>query len=70
MYLAVKDVYRPRWTNAIHDEWIRNLLASRPELKRELLVRTRDLMNTNARDSLVTGYEAVIDSLKGCTRRV
>lgn len=64
MYLAVKDVYRPRWTNAIHDEWIRNVLANRPDLKREPLERTRDLMNTNAHNSLVTGYEPLIASLR------
>ena len=48
MYLAVGDVYRPRWTDAIHEEWIRNLLESRPDLRRTQLERTRDLMNRHA----------------------
>jgi predicted nucleic acid-binding protein len=63
MYLAVKDVYRPRWTDAIHEEWIRNVLERRPDLRRTQLERTRDLMNRNARDSLVTGYEGLIEGL-------
>ena len=63
MYFAVKDVYRPRWTDAIHEEWIRAVLENRPDLRRAQLERTRDLMNHNARDSLVTGYEGLIDGL-------
>jgi predicted nucleic acid-binding protein len=63
MYLAVKDVYRPRWTDAIHEEWIRNLLENRPDLRRAQLERTRDLMNRHARDSMVTGYEGLIEAL-------
>jgi predicted nucleic acid-binding protein len=63
MHLAVKDVYRPRWTDAIHDEWIRSVLKRRPDLHRAQLERTRDLMNRNARDALVTGYEGLIEGL-------
>jgi hypothetical protein len=63
MYLAVKDVYRPRWTDAIHEEWIRGLLERRPDLGRAQLERTRDLMNRHARDALVTGYEGRIEGL-------
>jgi hypothetical protein len=28
--LGVAELFRPRWTNQIHDEWMRNLLANRP----------------------------------------
>ena len=47
MYLAVRDVYRPRWTDAIHEEWIRGVLENRPDLRRAQLDRTRDLMDRN-----------------------
>src|SRR5437868_940606 len=63
MYLAAKDLYRPRWTDAIHEEWIGNLLENRPDLKRAQLERTRDLMNQHARDSMAAGYEAGIETL-------
>jgi hypothetical protein len=64
MYLAVKDVYRARWTDTIHEEWIRSVLANRPDLNRAQLERTRELMNRHARDSLVTGCEGWIESLR------
>jgi hypothetical protein len=63
MHIAVTDIYRAKWTDEIHDEWIRNLLKNRPDLKREQLERTRQLMNANVRDCLVTGYESLIEGL-------
>lgn len=63
MWLGLSDLFRPRWSNEIHEEWIRNVLKDRPDLTREQLERTRDLMNANVRDCLVTGYEPLIDGL-------
>ncbi len=57
MYLAVPGIYRARWSDDVHEEWISNLLEDRPDLSRIKLTRTRDLMNRNAPDALVTGYE-------------
>lgn len=45
MHLALTDLYRARWTDEIHEEWIRNVLRSRPDLTREQLDRTRALMD-------------------------
>ncbi len=61
--LARTGLFRARWTDAIHDEWIRNLLEDRPDLSAAQLERTRQLMNAAVRDCLVTGYEGRIDSL-------
>jgi len=63
MRLALTDLYRARWTEMIHDEWIRNVLRQRPDLKPEDLDRTRVLMNAHVRDSLVTGFEHLIPSI-------
>ena len=63
MYLALSDLYRAKWTNSIHDEWIRNVLAKRSDLSREQLERTRELMNENVRDCLVEDYEQLIPAL-------
>ena len=52
-----------RWTETIHDEWIRNVLKDNPHLSAERLARTRNLMNEAVRDCLVTGYEDLIASL-------
>lgn len=64
MWLALTDLFRARWTDEIHDEWISNLLEDRPDLKREQLERTRELMNSHVRDCLVTGYEDLVEGLE------
>lgn len=64
MHLALTDLYRAKWTNEIHDEWIRNVLTNRPDLKRSQLERTRELMNAHVRDCIVEGYENLIPALK------
>lgn len=64
MRLALTDLYRARWTDMIHDEWIRNVLARRPDLRPEDLERTRSLMNAHVRDSLVIGFEHLIPTVE------
>jgi hypothetical protein len=64
MELAAGGLFRAKWTDQIHEEWISNLLDGRPDLTRAQLVRTRDLMNRAVPDSLVRGYEALISGLK------
>lgn len=39
--LAVGGLVRAHWTDAIHEEWIRNVLADYPDITREELRRTR-----------------------------
>lgn len=53
---AVDRLVDARWSREIHDEWIRNLAARRPELSAERLTRTRDLMDRVLRDANVTGH--------------
>jgi hypothetical protein len=64
MRLAVTDLFKARWTEEIHSEWMRNVLKQRPDLTLEQLTRTKHLMNSNVRDCLVTGYEALIAGLQ------
>jgi predicted nucleic acid-binding protein len=61
--VAQAGLVRARWTEAIHEEWIRNVLKDNPRLSTERLARTRALMNEAVRDCLVTGYEDLIESL-------
>jgi PIN domain len=61
--LADTGLFRARWTNAIHEEWILNVLENRADLSRERLERTRDLMNEHILDSLVNDYEELIPML-------
>lgn len=53
MSLAMEDIFRARWTQQIHDEWIRNVLANRPDLNPEQLERTRQLMNAHVEDCFI-----------------
>ena len=63
MHLALTDLFRAKWTDAIHEEWMRSVLENRPDLRREQLERTRDLMNSHVRDCLVTNYEELVSAL-------
>lgn len=63
MHLAITNLFRARWTDMIHDEWIRNVLKDRPDLQARQLDRTKQLMDANVLDCLVTGYESLIPSL-------
>lgn len=62
--IAQAGLVQARWTNAIHDEWIRNLLKNSPQLSADRLAQTRSLMNDAVRDCLVTHHEDLIDSLR------
>jgi len=63
MYLALTGLFRARWSNAVHEEWISNLLRNRPDLTRQKLERTRQWMDKAALDALVEDYEDLIPSL-------
>jgi predicted nucleic acid-binding protein len=62
--IAETGTLRAKWTDAIHDEWGRNLLKNHPNVSEERVARTRKLMNEAIRDCLVTGYIDLIDSLR------
>lgn len=63
MRLTLSGLFRARWANQIHEEWINALLIKRPDITREQLDRTKTLMNDGALDCLVTGYEFLIDTI-------
>ena len=63
MELAVADLYRAKWSDAVHEEWMNAVLRTRGDLTRSRLERTRDLMNAHARDALVTDFENLIGLL-------
>lgn len=62
--LAATDLFAARWSDQIHDEWIRNVLAQRSDVSRSQLERTRDLMNDAIPDCMVSGHERLIRSLE------
>jgi predicted nucleic acid-binding protein len=62
--LAAAELFRAKWTDEIHEEWIRNLLLNRTDLNRSQLDRTKYLMNQAVADCLVRDYD---DLIKGLT---
>jgi hypothetical protein len=63
MEMSPMGLFRAKWTDKIHEEWISNLLLNRTDLTREKLERTRDLMNEAVPDCLVCGYESLTTGL-------
>jgi hypothetical protein len=57
---AVDRLVEARWTDEIHDEWVRNLAADAPSIPFERLRTTRRLMNDALPAARVGGYEALI----------
>lgn len=62
MRLALTDLFKAHWTDAIHEEWIRGVLRQ-DKHTRASLERARDLMDLHARDAKVTGYEPLMENL-------
>ncbi len=58
MRLALTDLYRARWSDQIHEEWMTAVLRNRSDLSRAQLESTRSLMNSHVRDALVDGYQS------------
>ena len=61
--IAAAGIVRAYWTEAILDECFENISKQRPDLSRERLARTREMMNNAARGCIVTGYETLIEGL-------
>jgi predicted nucleic acid-binding protein len=62
--LARAGVVSARWSDQIHDEWMRSLLRNRPDLNPEKLRRTRELMDAAVPGALVQGYERHVERLR------
>lgn len=61
--LRSAELFHPRWTDQIHEEWMRNLLADRPDLDPAKIKRRRKQMDSAIDDCLIEGYEHLIPSL-------
>src|SRR5262249_24264526 len=61
--LAMTELFRARWTEIIHEEWMASVLTNRPDLTRAQLERTRDMMNAAVPDCLVEGSNSLIEGL-------
>jgi len=60
---AVDRLVEARWTDEIHDEWIRSLAADAPALPIERLQTTRRLMNDALPGATISGYEDLVPTV-------
>ena len=61
--LGAAGLFRPRWSEAILDEWVRTLIAEKPHL--EASVRSqRSAMARTFEEGLVEGWEPLVGGLK------
>ncbi|ODT73727.1 MAG: PIN domain-containing protein [Pelagibacterium sp. SCN 64-44] len=60
---AFDGLFDARWSDDIHDEWIRNLAANVAGVSRERLELTRDKMKAVLPGADVTAYQALIAGL-------
>jgi predicted nucleic acid-binding protein len=63
LHLASVDLYQPKWSDLIQEEWSRNLLKKRPDLNATQLKRTIKEMNRAFPDANVTDFESKIEGL-------
>ena len=63
MHLAMTGLYKTRWSNDIHEEWMRNVQKDYPDISRNQVEKVRDLMNAHVEECLVTGYESLTPGL-------
>jgi len=62
MELAMSGLFRAKWTDDIHREWV-TAVARKTGHEIARLQRTRQLMDASVPDALVTGYEDLIPAL-------
>ncbi len=64
--LAAAGLYHARWTDKIHEEWTRNVIAKNPQnaLLPDKLKTTVQVMNEAIPDCLVENYEPLIGCIK------
>lgn len=63
LYLAHNEIFQPKWTNQINEEWQRHLPKKFLDMTAAKLQRITDTMNNAFPDALVTDFEDIIDSL-------
>lgn len=62
--LASEGLFKAKWSDIIQEEWLRNLLKNRTDLKKVQLNKTIKAMNLAFPDANVDGFEDLIPSIK------
>ncbi len=63
LYIAEIELYQPKWTIILQDEWFRNLLKNRADISENALLRTIKVMNYAFPNALVKDFESLIENI-------
>lgn len=63
LQLATTKLFQARWTDLIHDEWIKAASTRYPGVDPAKWTRLRSLMDAHAEDCLVRDFEPLIDAI-------
>ncbi len=63
MRLALTGLFRAKWSEQIHQEWVRSVQERFPDMAAEKIARTRDQMNAAVPDCLVSNYQGLADGI-------
>lgn len=63
LHLAEQSLYIPKWTDDIHDEWIRNLIRQRKDISIQSLLSAKNAMNNAFPDANIIHYKHKIGEL-------
>lgn len=61
---AAEGMYHVKWSEIIQDEWIRNLLKNRADLKKEHLNQTVRAMDVSFSDAIVENFNDRISNVE------
>jgi PIN domain len=64
IHLAQAGIYRAKWTEDIHQEWMSNLRKKYPDIGAEKVQKIRGLIDAAVPDCLVNGYRRLITGLE------
>ena len=64
MEAAQSGLFRARWSDRVHDEWMAAVLAKRPDIDRAKLQRVREAMDAAVPDCLVGGFDDIEAALE------
>ncbi len=63
LQLATAELFRARWTEDIHREWMHSLRRDKPDIEEAKLEALRRAIDASTIDCLVTGYESLTSGI-------
>jgi hypothetical protein len=61
--LAMTNLFRAKWSEEIHQEWMSSLLRDRPSISQQKVQKIKDLIDKTVPNCLVTDYEPLVETL-------